>query len=96
MGRGLTVWEMRMQVISSKDAEMEDLRKRLAAAEKQLAEDQKVIALGGVCKRGSEGLWLIYEKGKAGGAGGLTVQGDGDAGDCKQGHRDRGPQKAAG
>ena len=40
MGRGLTVWEMRMQVISSKDAEMEDLRKRLAAAEKQLAEDQ--------------------------------------------------------
>ena len=37
---GLTGWEMGMQVIVSKGAEIEDLKKRLAAAEKQLAEEQ--------------------------------------------------------
>ena len=36
-----------MQVIASKDAEIEDLKKRLAAAEKQLAEDRKVRMLAG-------------------------------------------------
>ena len=34
-----------MQVIASKDAEIGDLKKRLAASEKQLAEDQKVRVL---------------------------------------------------
>jgi hypothetical protein len=34
-------------VIASKDAEIDDLKKRLAAAEKQLAEDQKVRGLAG-------------------------------------------------
>ena len=33
----LTVWEMGMQVIASKDTEIEDLRKRLVATEKQQA-----------------------------------------------------------
>ena len=33
-------WEMGMQVIVSKGAEIEDLKKRLAAAEKQLSEEQ--------------------------------------------------------
>ena len=33
----LTVWEMGMQVIASKDTEIEALRKRLVATEKQQA-----------------------------------------------------------
>ena len=32
-------------ILANKDTEMEDLKKRLAAAEKQLAEDQKVRVL---------------------------------------------------
>jgi hypothetical protein len=44
---GLTGWGMVLQVIASKDAEIEDLKKRLAAAEKQLAEDRKVRMLAG-------------------------------------------------
>lgn len=40
MCRGLTGWEMDAQLIASKDAETEDLKTRLAAAEKQLAEEQ--------------------------------------------------------
>ena len=36
----LTVWEMGMQVIASKDADIEDLKKRLVAAEKQLADEK--------------------------------------------------------
>ena len=34
-------WEMGMQVIASKDAEIEDLKKRLVATEKQLAEAKR-------------------------------------------------------
>lgn len=37
---GLTGWGMVLQVIASKDAEIDDLKKRLAAAEKQLSEEQ--------------------------------------------------------
>jgi|LauGreDrversion2_3_1035106.scaffolds.fasta_scaffold34925_2 hypothetical protein len=44
---GLTGRGMGMQVIARKDAEIEDIKKRLAEAEKQLAEDQKVRMLAG-------------------------------------------------
>jgi len=37
---GLTGRGMGMQAIAGKDAEIEDLKKQLAAAEKQLAEEQ--------------------------------------------------------
>ena len=38
--RGLTGREMRMQVIASKDAEIEDPKQRLAALENQLTEER--------------------------------------------------------
>lgn len=44
---GLTAIHAGMQLIAGKDAEIEDLKKRLAAAEKQLAEDRKVRMLAG-------------------------------------------------
>ena len=43
-----------MQVIAGKDTEIEDLKKRLAATEKQLAEEKKVRALAG---RGHVPMW---------------------------------------
>jgi hypothetical protein len=51
---GLTAMDTGMQVIAGKDTEIEDLKKRLAATEKQLAEEKKVRALAG---RGHVPMW---------------------------------------
>ena len=49
MGRGLTVWEMRMQVIVSKDTEIEDLRKQLAEVKRKAEELEADLKKTKVC-----------------------------------------------
>lgn len=48
---GLTGWGMVLQVIASKDAEIEDLKKRLAEAENQETEKQANLKKTKVCER---------------------------------------------
>jgi multidrug resistance efflux pump len=45
-----------MQVIASKDAEIEDLKERLVAAEKQLDEEQANLKKTKVCERVQGGM----------------------------------------